>query len=318
MADFNERLIASQRVPSDIGIGRSIEELMRTNELLSGAESQRLRTFFSNNTMEPGRDLDAFGGMVLLGDLDGLKTMHDERVGHFRQLAKDEDSARSAAANEIYRKRWGPTRVPVYNLVLLLTIINPSAKQDYFAIARWLIDEVKVPVDGTDLSGSTALHHAISTKPSFEPEYAQLLYDAGANVNHRNRYGGTPAHEQIMTWNPRDRVVVGRAATALKWFLDHGGNIDIKDTDGTVPRSMVDKTRSLARNRIQMDTWKVVDDEDRRRKKLAGAICAFCGRPPQGEKKLLTCAACKAQNYCSPTCQKGDWPRHKIQCKKTH
>ncbi|KAI0636295.1 hypothetical protein C8Q77DRAFT_1192027 [Trametes polyzona] len=311
-----ERLLSQQHIPADSGMGRSLEELLRTDELLSGAESQRLRTYFSSNGLEPTRDLDAFGQAVFFGDLPALKSIYNERLAHFRQLASDEATALSTTTKDIYRKRWGPTRVPVYNLILLSTLVNPSTRTGHLAIARWLIEEVKVPVDGTDLSGSTALHHAISTKPSFDPEYAQMLYDAGGDVNHRNRYGGTPAHEQIMTWDPRNRQVVRRAATALKWFLEHGGNIDIKDTDGTFPRGMVDNTRRLSAGGIRMETWKVVDDEDRRRKRLQGKICTFCGRAPQGEGTLRSCAACKTVQYCSVTCQKGDWPHHKPHCKK--
>ncbi|KAI0353694.1 hypothetical protein OH77DRAFT_578686 [Trametes cingulata] len=311
-----ERLRAQQFVPPDSGLGRSIEELMRTDERLSGVESQRLRTYFSSNSLEPARDLDLFGRAVMMGDLDGLKSIYQIRLAHFSSLAADEEAARSAAMKEIYLKRWGPTRVPLFNLILLSSLINPGSKEMHHNIARWLIEEAKVPVDGTDLSGSTALHHAISTKPAFEPEYAQILYDAGGDVNHRNRYGGTPAHEQIMTWDPRDKAVVRRAATALKWYLDHGGNIDIKDTDGKSPRSMVDSTRRLAQAGLRMDTWKVVDDEDRRRQSLAGQICSFCGRAPRGDAALLTCSACRTARYCASPCQKGDWPHHKLRCRR--
>ncbi|KAI0363850.1 hypothetical protein BV20DRAFT_1125987 [Pilatotrama ljubarskyi] len=295
---YSERLRSQQFVPPDSGLGRSIEELVRTDERLSGAESQRLRTYCSSNSLEPGRDLDRFGQAVMMGHLDALKGIYEERLAHFRTLATDEEAARSTAMKEISLKRWGPTR------------------EEHHKIARWLIEELKVPVDGMDFSGSTALHHAISTKPAFEPEYAQILYNAGGNVNHRDRYGGTPAHEQVMTWDPRDKAVVRRAATALKWYLDHGGNIDMKDTDGKSPRSMVDSTRRLAQAGLRMDTWTVVDDEDRRRQRLAGQICNFCGRAPSGNAALLTCSACRTAKYCASSCQKGDWPHHKLRCKK--
>lgn len=288
------------------------------NELLTGAESQRLRTHFSSCGLEPTTDLDEFGRKVLQGDLEGLKAMYADKLAHYGELASDDVAARAAATKEIYAKRWGPTRVPVYNLILLcFLVVNPGARKEHYAIARWLIDDVKVPVDGTDLSGSTALHHAITTKPAFEPEYAQVLYDAGGDVNHRNRYGGTPAHEQVMTWDPSNKEVVRRAADALKWYLDHGGNIDVNDTDGKAVRAMVDNTRRLAGAGFRMPTWRVVDDEDRRRKRLLGTICLFCGRSPPGQATLLTCGACKtAKKYCSATCQRGDWPHHKLRCKK--
>ncbi|TFK93793.1 hypothetical protein K466DRAFT_510948 [Polyporus arcularius HHB13444] len=316
MADM-ERLIASLAVrPGSMPVGgRPLEELMKTNEILSGAESQRLRTFFSSNCMEPSRDLDVFGGAVMMGDLDGLRLMHAESVARYRLSSATDEAARASAAQEIYRMRWGPTRVTIYNLVLLCTLINPSRRTQHLQVARWLIDEVKVPVDGVDLSGSTALHTSISTKPAFDPEYAQMLYDAGGVVTHRNRYGGTPAHEITMIWDMRNKEVVRKAAAALKWFLEHGGNLDIKDSDGQTARKNVEASKRAVRG-MQLEHWKVVDDEDRRRKRLGDRICTFCGREPRGNIQLLACSRCKTAKYCSPgLCQKGDWPHHKTVCK---
>ncbi|KAI0328283.1 hypothetical protein GY45DRAFT_1372516 [Cubamyces sp. BRFM 1775] len=313
----SERLLAQKMVPTDTGYGRPLEKLLQTNDMLSGMEAQRLRTYFTSNCMEPGRDLDPFGRKVLMGEIEELQSLYEARLALAPLLDEDEAAARASASKDIYVKIWGPTRVPVYNLILLSALINPSTRARHLAIARWLVDEVKVPVDAPDLSGSTALHHAISTKPSFEPEYAQILYDGGADVNHRNRYGATPAHELLMIWNPRDKDAVRKAGDALKWYLDHGGNLDIKDANGITARSMVDQTRKLAKSGLRLPTWKIVDDEDARRKRLAGQICAFCGRPPRGNVALLACSACKSARYCSPgNCQRGDWPHHKTTCKK--
>ena len=42
--------------------------------------------------------------------------------------------------------------------------------------------------------------------------------------------------------------------------------------------------------------------------------CARCGGP--GKPKLLVCGACKSISYCSAGCQKVDWKKHKLICKK--
>jgi len=42
--------------------------------------------------------------------------------------------------------------------------------------------------------------------------------------------------------------------------------------------------------------------------------CARCGGP--GKPKLLVCGACKSTSYCSAGCQKEDWKKHKLMCKK--
>lgn len=42
--------------------------------------------------------------------------------------------------------------------------------------------------------------------------------------------------------------------------------------------------------------------------------CARCSGP--GKPKLLVCGGCKGINYCSASCQKEDWKKHKLACKK--
>ncbi|KAI0788291.1 hypothetical protein C8Q74DRAFT_1257221 [Fomes fomentarius] len=251
------------------GGGRSLDELLKTDNMLSGAESQRLRMHFSTTEMIPSRDLkDPVGSAIFEGDFITLKYLG-------------------------YEMHWGPTRVPIYDVILLSSLLNSTRRPSQLEIAR-----------------CNALHHSISTKPSFDPEYAQILFDAGGCVTDRNRYGGTPAHEIAMTWELENKEVISRAAEALKWYLEHGGNLDIKDTDGKAPRETIDITRKHVARGLRMETWKVVDDEDRRRKRLADRICTFCGRPPRGDVRLLA-------RYCSGlTCQKADWPHHKLSCKK--
>ncbi|GBE90059.1 hypothetical protein SCP_1800810 [Sparassis crispa] len=269
--------------------------------------------------MEPSRDLDSFGGMLLMGELERIKADYANRVSRIQSRAGSEEAAREGAAKELFALHWGPTRVPIYNLLLLSTLIYSPCRSKHLAIARWLITEAEVPVDGTDLSGSTALYHAISTKPSFDTEYGQILHDAGASVNHRNRYGGTAAHEMSLIWQPQNKSLVERAADGLKWYLDHGGNIDIKDNDGMSVRFAVDSTRKLVlRGITDMAIWDVVDKEDKRRKRLGNKCCTFCGREPEGDVKLLLCSQCKSASYCAPPrkCQKQDWPRHKEACKQ--
>ena len=39
------------------------------------------------------------------------------------------------------------------------------------------------------------------------------------------------------------------------------------------------------------------------------AICKVCGKGP-----ALSCARCKSSRYCGVTCQRADWPSHKLSC----
>ncbi|KAF7362725.1 MYND-type domain-containing protein [Mycena venus] len=307
--------------------GRSLSELMKTQEILKGAESQRLRTFFTSNCMEPGRDLDAYGVFLANGDLAQVKDDFASRVARHAATASDSETPapgpstrtnepaaqltpEAAAAQELYALTWGPTVVRIYGLLGLLRIIYPGRAAQHLAVARFLIDTAKVPVDGPDLSGTLALSHAISTKPALDFEYAQLLYDAGGDVNNRNRYGGTAAHEIAQIWTPQDKSVVARATSAFKWFLDHGGNVDIADSDGMTVRYMTSRTESLVPG---LSALVAASDRDRTR----GECCALCGRT--ADETMKRCARCKVARYCAPdvrACQKIDWPHHKKGCVK--
>lgn len=274
--------------------------------------------------MEPGRDLDDYGRMLFSGDVDGVKADFFLRVfKHARTLERtgttDTEAAKKAAAQELYKLYWGPTRVPIFDLMLLAILIVPRCRERHLEITRWLLNEAKVPVDGKDLSGSNAICHAISTKPAVDLEFAQILYDAGADINLRNRYGCVSAHEITMVWEAHIPEKANSAATALRWFLSHGGNMDIKDNDGMSPRNNIEATKRRdgpIKDGMRV-VYAVVDQDDARREQLKGKCCTFCGIEPTENVELPRCSRCRVAKYCSPPrqCQKGDWLHHKKTCK---
>ncbi|KAJ7247192.1 hypothetical protein B0H12DRAFT_1211246 [Mycena haematopus] len=293
--------------------GRTLSELLKTKEILKGAESQRLRTFCTSECMELSRDLDAYGIALAKGDLAHIKADFASRVARHSALASEappEESTtsdpstkpepESAAAQELYELTWGPTRVSIYGLLGLMRIISPERAADHLAVARFLINTAKVPVNGPDLSGTLALSHAISTKPAQDFEYAQLLYDAGGDVNNRNRYG--------------DIFVVMRATESLRWFLDHNGSVDIADSDGMTVRRMM---MNLQRFAPGLDALVVASDRERKARAKGEGCCALCGRVT--DETMKRCGRCKVAHYCDPDvrqCQKIDWPHHKKGCIK--
>ncbi|KAF8149078.1 hypothetical protein B0H34DRAFT_734747 [Crassisporium funariophilum] len=292
---------------NDTGAGRSLEELKKSTGVLKGQESARLRTFCSNTRMNPGEHLDAFGELIMQGSLQLV--LMDNQV---RLTEKPKDlsmEAKKMAVAEDYDKiRWGPTSVPIYNLLGLLSQIIPPLRKEYLSIAKFFI-AFGVPVRGTDLSGTTALSHCFSTKPSFDLEYAQMLSDAGGDVNNRNRYGGIVAHEIVQVYDPSDPVIVDKATKSLQWFLEHGGSVDIADGDGMTPRFMIERLKKAIPAFSAL-----VRKEDVKRKLKGSLCCSLCGRD---EGKLLACSKCKKAKYCSPQvrgCQKWDWPKHKKEC----
>ncbi|KAJ7328322.1 hypothetical protein DFH08DRAFT_1023724 [Mycena albidolilacea] len=60
----------------------------------------------------------------------------------------------AAAAQELYGLTRGPTCVPIYGLLGVMRIIYPERGAQHFAVARWLIQTAKVPVNAPDLSGT--------------------------------------------------------------------------------------------------------------------------------------------------------------------
>lgn len=49
------------------------------------------------------------------------------------------------------------------------------------------------------------------------------------------------------------------------------------------------------------------------RSEMLGTICDHC--LSMGELKLQRCSACKMVYYCSETCQRNAWAKHKLECK---
>ena len=89
------------------------------------------------------------------------------------------------------------------------------------------------------MSGTTALMHSISTKPYFDPEFAQLMLDAGGDINRRDRFGGIAAHDITTVQLLYDHTAHEKAGRALHWYLEHGGSLDIADGEGTCVRQII-------------------------------------------------------------------------------
>jgi len=193
--------------------------------ILSGEESQRLRNYCTSESYSAA-DLDNYA-RLLHEPAEKIRANFEDRV-----KATDIDKARQALADIQY----GPTKVPLFNYILQLTILNPPQRVRCIETARYLALGAKVPVDTTDLSGTTAFMYSISTKPYWDREFADIMLEASAAVNHRNRYGGVAGHDIVMA---RDVSPAGKMKTleALKYFVEKGGDVNIADGDGvTVKR----------------------------------------------------------------------------------
>jgi hypothetical protein len=89
---------------------RLLPELLKTDDLLKGAESQRLRTYSTSNRMVPRRDLDAYGYLLASGDLSQIKADFALRVARHAAATRAGPSSstehhltpEAAATQELY------------------------------------------------------------------------------------------------------------------------------------------------------------------------------------------------------------------------
>ena len=124
----------------------------------------------------------------------------------------------------------------MYNVILTMMELEPSSRSSRLETVHWLVHDAKVDTDGTDLSGTSALMHSISTKPYLDTDFATLMLEGGADINRRNRYACTTAHDIVMVWPGQSE---GRAVVALQCFVEKGGDVEIKDEDGLSAKTMV-------------------------------------------------------------------------------
>lgn len=119
---------------------RPLGQLFASSDILSGEEGEKLRKYCSTAFVNPVRDFkDPYA--VLFGDVAAFQKHFQSRVQHF-------EGRRHEAAQELFKLKWGPTRVPIYVVLLALTL-NSDTRLGYIAFAEWLAGTAKVPVDGT-------------------------------------------------------------------------------------------------------------------------------------------------------------------------
>ena len=121
---------------------RPLGQLFFSSDILSGEEAAKLRSYCSEAVINFDKDFqDPCGILFEDADLTAFQDYFRGRVQHF-------EGRQHEAAQETYKLRWGPTRIPIYVALLAFTAINPPRRYKYINIAEWLVDTAKVPVDG--------------------------------------------------------------------------------------------------------------------------------------------------------------------------
>ncbi|KAI4948406.1 hypothetical protein J4E91_005828 [Alternaria rosae] len=283
---------------------RTLEDMINSDDQLAGMDGMELRGWSYKNPTVPSRDLKDPVGQTLLAifnqEFDALQNYVEMMI---KQLGGTEE-ARETLRKDLYAKRWGPTRTTIYGVLLPALHMMPNKKQELLGVAKYLANDLKVPVDGKDVVGSTALFWAISTKPYVQPEFAQILFDAGGSVNTKNRFGATAGSEIAQADLHGD---TSKNVQMLKWYVEHGGDVDSKDTDGMSIKILVEMMN------MKVPAMAAVLKNGRGPRKEGD--CTNCGRSPKDGKVFSACGKCKKPRYCSQECQKVDWKGHKKVCK---
>ena len=121
---------------------RSLGQLFASSDILSGEEGETLRHYCCSAHMDFRNHIkDPYGRLIEDGSLTAFQEHFQSRIQHF-------EGRQHEAAQEMFKLRWGPTRIPVYVVLLGFTSIIPDLRYKYLAIAEWLVDTAKVPVDG--------------------------------------------------------------------------------------------------------------------------------------------------------------------------
>ena len=121
---------------------RSLGQLFASTDILSGEEGETLRKYYNSVYKDYRKHLkDPYGRLIEDGSLTAFQEHFQGRVQHF-------EGRQHEAAQELFKLKWGPTRLPVYVLLLAFTVTKPDERYNYITIAEWLVDTAKVPVDG--------------------------------------------------------------------------------------------------------------------------------------------------------------------------
>ncbi|KAG2491432.1 hypothetical protein HYH03_010218 [Edaphochlamys debaryana] len=172
----------------------------------------------------------------------------------------------------------------------------PALKHD--KVLKRLLEAGARP-DCRDAIGYTALHHCIMHAPALD--LAQMLIDAGADVNAQDRFG---THALLM-------AVMTNQADAVRFLLDRGANPELPDNDGCTalqlllaPSHVSPAIRDMLINHQYKDKMKSKDKE-------APKVCAQCG----AEGATKKCGGCSTAFYCNRECQVAHWGQHKGVCR---
>ncbi|KAH7911469.1 hypothetical protein BJ138DRAFT_1172532 [Hygrophoropsis aurantiaca] len=171
--------------------------------------------------------------------------------------------------------------------------VRPGSGLDHLAALRYLLQS-GAPPDIPNIIGMSALQHAC-TAPYTKLDLARALLDAGANVNHQNRYGDPPIYSAFM----------GKDVPMVDLLMEYKADLDVRDSNGVSPRRVFVSFGPQITAAVQR--WE--RQRNGEEAPLSDRKCGHCGA-----KADKQCARCLTIRYCSASCQTAHWRTHKPKC----
>ncbi|KAJ7280376.1 ankyrin repeat-containing domain protein [Mycena rebaudengoi] len=265
-----------------LSVSRRMRDILDKPGFISVAQGgQNLRELYRKESLNLDfMQLSPFGLAVFTGTLDEVKKAVERGTAPDLSGAETGFSTGYATLLILGAQRVGQ---------------GPPGSLRHLETLKYLFSQ-GLPPDVQDIVGFTALHHA-TTCPVQKLDLTRCLLENGANVNHQNRYGEISLLGS-MQLNVLATIVI---------LLEYNADLDLADADDWTARKYYLKCGPQVTALVQKWIRKRAGEEAPRSEKS----CDACGISASA---LKNCGRCGVARYCSPECQKKDWPSHKPTC----
>ena len=194
-----------------------------------------------------------------------------------------------------------PQHLEVYKM----SVARLKVEREWLKILRKLI-ALGAAVSDRDIAGFTPLHHCVQHRGNeVTLSMAEILIEAGADVNVQCRLGDTPLLDCT-------RV---QKFDFMKLLLSHGANPYTPDYDGCSPWSLTSRFPKVQRMFGEANKKRFRQMREKMKEKAGGSLrcCSLC---QLAGAENMKCTGCYFVYYCSQHCQRQDWSSHRTQCKE--